>query len=596
MSSALVDEIAIEEEFARTSLKRATFRRILGYLWPFRYQCYAVMAVECLWVVSMLLDPWFVKLAIDGPLAVGDVAGVGVLMGWMAVNLTFRVAITVWELRVITRVAVAAQHNMRQEIFDHVQRLHLRYFDRTKQGRIIARADRDVDSLEHLLMWGPIFFTSLVACMLFGFVRLCWIDAQLLMWLLPAMPLMIILSRVFQHFAFPAYRRVREHHSAISAHVAESITGVRVIQAFGAEARELDRLQGFQKLYRQAVLAGVRIGASYPPALLTIFHGLLVACLVIGGYSVVAGEFGVGQLLEYVLLLGFVFGPIEGLGGLYNQCLSAGAAAERIFLLLDTEPEVKDRDDAIEAKQLAGRVEFDQVGFSYDPSGANGLQLDDVSFTVPAGSTVALVGHTGAGKTSIVNLLSRFYEAQHGVVRIDGHDVRDYQIESLHRRMGMVLQENFLFSGSVLHNLRFVKPGCTPEEARAGFEQLGVLEVLDRWPEGLDTDVGERGANLSEGERQIVCFVRALLSGPAILILDEATSAVDTRTERLILGALRKLAARQTTFVIAHRLSTIREADQILVMAHGKLVESGTHESLLASGGTYAGLYAEYGA
>lgn len=596
MSSALVDEIAIEEEFAQAPLKRATFRRILSYLHPYRHQCLAVCAVECVWVISMLLDPWLVKLAIDGPLAVGNIGGVAVHMSWMVLNLVFRVGITVWELRVITRVAVAAQHDMRQEIFDHVQRLHMRYFDRTKQGRIIARADRDVDSLEHLLMWGPIFFTSLVACMTFGFLRLCWIDYRLLLWLLPAMPLMILLSRFFQHYAFPAYRRIREHHSAISAHVAESITGVRVIQAFGAEVRELDRLRGFQQLYRAAVLSGVRIGAAYPPALLIVFHGLLVACLVLGGYSVVAGEFGVGQLLEYVLLLGFVFGPVEGLGGLYNQCLSAGAAAERIFLLLDTEPEVQDRPNAIPAAGLKGRVEFDRVGFSYDPSGANGLQLDDVSFTVPAGSTVALVGHTGAGKTSIVNLLSRFYEAQHGVVSIDGHDVRDYQIEPLHRRMGMVLQENFLFSGSVLHNLRFVKPDCTPEEARAGFAQLGVLEVLNRWPEGLDTEVGERGANLSEGERQIVCFVRALLSRPAILILDEATSAVDTRTERLILGALRRLAARQTTVVIAHRLSTIREADQILVMAHGRLVESGTHEALLSAGGTYAALYEEYGA
>ncbi|MHC5020696.1 MAG: ABC transporter ATP-binding protein [Planctomycetota bacterium] len=596
MSSALVDEMAIEEEFARVALKRATFRRILSYLYPFRRRCYTVMAVECVWVISMLLDPWFVKLAIDGPLAVGDVAGVGVHMGWMAMNLVFRVAITIWELRQITRIAVSALHNMRQEIFNHVQRLHMRYFDRTKQGRIIARADRDVDSLEHLLMWGPIFFTSLVACMIFGFIRLCWIDYRLLLWLLPAMPVMILMSRFFQHFAFPAYRRVREHHSAISAHVAESITGVRVIQAFGAEARELERLHGFQGLYRRAVLAGVRIGAAYPPALLTVFHGLLVACLVLGGYSVVAGEFGVGQLLEYVLLLGFVFGPIEGLGGLYNQCLSAGAAAERIFLLLDTEPEVRDRPGAVTPERIDGLVEFDHVGFSYDPSGANGRQLDDVSFTVPAGSTVALVGHTGAGKTSIVNLLSRFYEAQDGAVRIDGRDVRDFQIEGLHRRMGMVLQENFLFSGTVLHNLRFVKPDCTRDEARAGFAQLGVEEVLDRWPDGLDTDVGERGANLSEGERQIVCFVRALLSSPSILILDEATSAVDTRTERLILGALRKLAARQTTFVIAHRLSTIREADQILVMAHGKLVESGTHRELLAKDGTYAALYAEYGA
>ena len=298
--------------------------------------------------------------------------------------------------------------------------------------------------------------------------------------------------------------------------------------------------------------------------------------------------------MQLVLLLGFVLGPVEGLGGLYNELLVAGAAAERIFLLLDTSPEVADRPGVADPGRLAGRVEFDDVSFAYDPQARHGSQLEHVSFTVEPGRTVALVGHTGAGKTSVVNLIARFYEAQKGVVSVDGHDIRSIPVASLHRQMGMVLQESFLFAGSVLDNLRFVAPKLTEEQAKRGFSDLGCAEVLNGLSQGLLTDVGERGANLSEGERQIVCFVRALLARPSILILDEATSAVDTRTESLILHAMRRLASQQTTVVIAHRLSTIRHADRILVLEHGRVVEQGRHEELLAAGRTYTGLYREY--
>jgi ATP-binding cassette subfamily B protein len=302
----------------------------------------------------------------------------------------------------------------------------------------------------------------------------------------------------------------------------------------------------------------------------------------------------VGDLVQFVLLLGFVLGPVEGLGGLYNECLVAGAAAERIFLLLDTDPEVRDRPDAVDPGRLRGAIEFRDVSFAYDPAGKDGNQLEDVSFRVAPGETVALVGHTGAGKTSVINLLARFYEAQEGEVRLDGIDVRRLKLDALHRQTGIVLQSNFLFAGSVLENLRFVHPGLTDAEAEKGFEDLGCGEVLAQLTNGIHTEVGERGANLSEGERQIVCFVRALLAEPSILILDEATSAVDTRTEALILRALRRLAAHQTTVVIAHRLSTIRDADRILVMESGRLVEEGTHADLLARDGVYTRLYSEY--
>ena len=542
----------------------------------------------------MLLDPWLIKQAIDGPLVAGNAEGVLVFCGLMAINVLFRAALTRVELRITTRIGVFVQDAIRRDVFSHIQRLSMRYFDRNKQGRIIARADRDVETLEHLTMWGPIVIVSLVFSILFGLTRLAMSNAQLALWIVGAMPIVWVISRIFHRWGMPAYRRVRETQAAISAGVAECITGVRVVQAFSAEQRELDALRKRQGVYRGAVMHGARISGSYIPTLSLVFQGLMLAILVLGGKQVVDGTATIGSLFEFVLLIGFVLGPVEGLGSLYNESMVAGAAAERIFLLMDTEPEVQDGVKTVATGRLSGRIEFDGVHFAYDREARNGWQLHDVNFSVEPGKALALVGHTGAGKTSIVNLVARFYEAQEGRVLIDGIDIRTIPLAELHRQMGMVLQENFLFAGSVLENLRFVRPGLTAEDALAGFTELDCAEIVEGFVNGLETDVGERGANLSEGERQIVCFVRALLADPAILILDEATSAVDTRTEALILRALRRLAHHQTTVIIAHRLSTIRDADNILVMRDGQPVEQGSHDELFQKGGAYAELYAEY--
>jgi len=584
----------LEEEFARAPLAQARLKRLLAYLAPYKRQVACALALEALWVVCMLAELEFLKRAQDGPIEHRNVAGMTLIAVALVANIVFRAWFTVWEIRTTTRIGVEVMHAIRKDVFDHVQRLSMRYFDRTKQGRIIARADRDVDTMEHLLLWGPVVLVNLVFSMVVGFAAMCVEHVSLALWIVPCIPVLWALTRTFEKLGFPAYRKVRETQSAISAHVAETITGVRVVMAFSAEKRELARLETRQSAYRDAVIGSVRLSAGFVPCLLVVLQALTLVTLVVGGRAVVEHRLTTGELMELLMLVGFILGPIEGLGNLYAESLVAGAAAERIFLLMDTKPEVADRPESVDPGRLRGDVEFDRVSFSYEPDGRHGRQLHEVSFRVAAGETVALVGHTGAGKTSVVNLIARFYEAQDGVVKLDGRDVRSIPVAALHRQMGMVLQESFLFAGTVLDNLRFVRPDLTEAEAKAGFGDLGCAEVLRGLSHGLATDVGERGANLSEGERQIVCFVRALLARPTILVLDEATSAVDTRTEALILHALRELASRQTTVVIAHRLSTIRHADRIVVMAHGRVVEEGSHEALLAKGGAYAALYREY--
>jgi ATP-binding cassette subfamily B multidrug efflux pump len=557
------------------------------------------MLLTLLATLSQLLGPKFIQIGIDryltnfvsaqaafrGILVVSTIYLANLLLGWF---------LSVAQVKSAIAVGQGAMNDLRMAVFEHIQRLSLNYFDKTHQGRIISRADSDIDSLDRVLTWGANQSLASALTLLGVVVLMLQFDTRLCFAVCVVIPPLAVATGLFNKYGMKAYRELRIQSSRITGAIAENIAGVRVAQAFAREEENLVRFQQLQGVYFDRFLVLARIFHIYMP-FIGLVSGLGTAIVLgYGGSLVMQREITVGELAAFILYLGMFFGPIQTMGDLYNSVLSAAASAERIFQLLDTEPQIKDRPDATGLAPVRGHIIFNQVCFRYDTTPPDTWILKDICFEAKPGETVALVGATGSGKTSIISLLARFYEPQQGRITMDGIDLQAATIESLHRQIGIVTQDNFLFSGTVMENIKFGRADATDDEVVEAAKTLGAHEIITRFEKGFNALVAERGANFSAGERQLICFVRAMVARPRILILDEATSAVDPHTETLIQYALEKLFERRTSFVIAHRLSTVRHAHQILVLQRGEIVERGTHDELLRGGGNYAKLYEEF--
>ena len=491
-------------------------------------------------------------------------------------------------------VGQRALQDLRVRIFTHLQKMSIGFFTRNRPGVLISRITNDVDALDQLISTGVVTLFQSTLTLLGVVIIMLLLDVGLALVVFLTFPLLAIASIVFRILAASAYRITRERIAEVTAYLQESLSGVRVVRSFAQERRHVERMGELNELNRQANMKTVYLNASYFPAVELLSAVGTAVILLYGGYQALdlsgdARAEQIGVVVAFVGYLSTFFDPIQQLSNLYTTYQQGMAALDKIFDLLDTEPDMVDKPDALDPRPLRGEIEMDGVWFSY--GGDDSWALRDVSIHVPAGQTLALVGETGAGKSTFAKLVSRFYDPQRGRVLVDGHDLRDLRSSCLRSQLGIVPQEGFLFSGTVRENIGFGRPDATHEEIEAAADAIGAGEFIRRLSAGFDAEVGERGVALSAGQRQLIAFARALLAEPRILILDEATSNVDVRTERAIEAGLERLLEGRTAIVIAHRLSTIRGADRIAVLEHGRVAESGTHDELISAGGRYAELY-----
>jgi ATP-binding cassette subfamily B protein len=583
------EAVKVEDwSWQRTARRISTLARLAA---PYKRQTTLALVSLLTATATALAPPYLAKLAIDDGIADDDLHALTIIVALFLFAGTLNLATSAAQTFFTGWTGERILADLRNTLFRHLQRLSLGFYERNRAGVIISRLTNDVEALDQLVTDGV---TTLVQSTLFLFgtaIILFFLDWRLALATLLVLPLMFVATAIFRVRSARAYRAVRERLGLVTATLAEDISGMRVVQAFRRERANEKNFRSVNAHYREANQETVVLNGLYFP--FVDFLSALATAIVLGygGYLVFGGNLTVGTLFAFVLYISNFFDPVQQLSQLYNTFLSAVAALDNIMNVMDEDPEVRDKPGATELDQIDGHVRWEDVRFSYGtgPEVLHGIDLD-----IPAGTTVALVGHTGAGKSTIAKLLARFYDPVEGRITIDGVDLRDVTQESLRRQLGVVPQEGFLFAGTVRDNIAFGSPDASPAEVAAAAQAVGAHEFIMALEDGYETNLQERGTRLSLGQRQLVAFSRALLADPRILILDEATSSVDIGTERRIESALRTLLADRTAFVIAHRLSTIRDADLIVVLERGQVIEQGTHAELMARQGLYTSLYGDW--
>jgi ATP-binding cassette subfamily B protein len=572
-------------------------RRRMGLLWrltkPYRARTSLSVVSLLTATATALAPPYLAKYALDD--AVKGHGG-GRLVAVIAIFVAAGLAnwgMTYVETYLTGWVGERILADLRMRLFAHLQQLSLGFYERNRAGVIISRLTNDVEAIDQLVTDGVTSLVQNTLTLLGTAVILFVLDWRLALATCSVIPLMGVATAIFRTRSAHAYSEVRERLGLVTATLAEDIAGMRIVQAFTREQAAFDNFRRVANRYRDANMQTVILNGIYFPFVDLLSTVALAIVLAYGGHLYFGGSLSLGTLFAFMLYVQNFFDPVQQLSQLYNTFLSATAALDKIMGVLDESPEVVDRPGARDLPRIDGRVAFESVRFTY---GRGDEVLHGIDLDVPAGTTVALVGHTGAGKSTIAKLLARFYEPTHGRITIDGVDLNEVAQASLRRQLGVVPQEGFLFAGTVADNIAFGKPDASSEEIMRAAQTVGAHEFILRLEDGYETQLGERGSRLSLGQRQLVAFARALLADPRILILDEATSSVDIGTERRIEEALRILLADRTAFIIAHRLSTIRDAELIVVLEHGRVIEQGSHEELLARRGLYTSLYGDWAA